>query len=338
MEKPLISIIMPMYGVEKYISNAIESVLKQTYTNWQLIIVNDGTKDGSRHIAECYRKIYNDKIMIVDKANGGLSDARNYGLRYVKGEYLHFFDSDDFITPNFYKDVMESISDSNFDFIITGYTVSICNEKNQVVCTHRHEPPKRTFNKQFIRDNIASCRTFLDFAWNKIYKTSFIRNNDLQFDKNLYLIEDAEFMGRVFKASLNFAFEPECGYYYCQYPRKSLSNSFSPRIIELCAKRIYILDSMLDVLGIIGSPKKEIISRTAFVQYKHILNTLFESESFSKSSIIDAALNTKYLYEATLSYHPDSFSDKIVCYCIKNKMKHILAAFYSLKKTIKRIA
>lgn len=88
-KKPGISIIMPVYGVEKYLADAIESVLAQSYQDWELLIVNDGSTDNSYTIAKEY-ELKDVRITVFNKENGGLSDARNYGLQYAKGEYIHF--------------------------------------------------------------------------------------------------------------------------------------------------------------------------------------------------------------------------------------------------------
>lgn len=110
MSEGLISIIMPVYGVERYIAQAIRSVQSQTYSNWELIVVNDGTKDRSREIAADFA-VADKRIKIVDKENGGLSDARNVGLKHVTGEYVNFFDSDDWLEPDFLQ-VMKDTLDS----------------------------------------------------------------------------------------------------------------------------------------------------------------------------------------------------------------------------------
>ena len=94
--KPLISIIVPVYNVEKYLNRCIESIVAQTYTNLEIILVNDGSPDNSAQICESWREKDN-RITILHKENGGLSDARNKGLEVANGEYVSFIDSDDFV-------------------------------------------------------------------------------------------------------------------------------------------------------------------------------------------------------------------------------------------------
>ena len=95
-EKPLISVVVPVYNVAKYLKKSIESIVNQTYTNLEIILVDDGSKDESGEICEDY-SLKDSRIIVIHKPNGGLSDARNAGIKQAKGEYITFVDSDDTI-------------------------------------------------------------------------------------------------------------------------------------------------------------------------------------------------------------------------------------------------
>lgn len=98
--KPLISVIIPIYGVEKYLNRAVDSVLMQTYRNLEIILVDDGSKDGCGKICDAYEK-KEARVRVIHKENGGLSDARNAGLAIAGGDYIAFLDSDDYYAPRF---------------------------------------------------------------------------------------------------------------------------------------------------------------------------------------------------------------------------------------------
>lgn len=102
MKNPVVSIVMPTYNVEKYISAAIVSVINQTYSDWELLVIDDGSTDNSNSVAQVYAN-KDLRIKVIKKENGGLSDARNYGIDLAKGKYIHFFDSDDAVEPDFYE-------------------------------------------------------------------------------------------------------------------------------------------------------------------------------------------------------------------------------------------
>jgi glycosyltransferase involved in cell wall biosynthesis len=100
---PALSIIVPVYNVEKYLAQCLDSLLNQTYRDFEVLIVNDGTKDSSAQIAMDYVKKDSDHFMLLNKENGGLSDARNYALPYAKGKYITFLDSDDYVEETCYE-------------------------------------------------------------------------------------------------------------------------------------------------------------------------------------------------------------------------------------------
>ncbi len=108
MEKPHISIIVPVYNIEEYLPRCIESILNQTYTNLQLVLVDDGSKDKSGALCDEYAK-KDDRIVVVHKENGGSSSARNKGIEVATGEYLGFVDSDDYVEPDMYEKMVTAI-------------------------------------------------------------------------------------------------------------------------------------------------------------------------------------------------------------------------------------
>ena len=109
-----ISIIVPVYNVESYLSNCIDSILNQTFKDFELILVNDGSTDKSLEICKHYKNM-DDRIFIIDKKNGGLSSARNAGLDIIKGEYIGFVDSDDYIHPQMYELLYKQIIENEAD-------------------------------------------------------------------------------------------------------------------------------------------------------------------------------------------------------------------------------
>lgn len=111
MEKePLISIVVPVYNVEKYLDPCVDSIIEQTYSNWELLLIDDGSTDNSYEKCRGYREQYPDKIKVFKKENGGLSDARNYGCARAKGDYLIYIDSDDIVSRDYLSILFEGIS------------------------------------------------------------------------------------------------------------------------------------------------------------------------------------------------------------------------------------
>lgn len=115
-EEPLLSVIIPVYGVEKYISQCLESVIHQSYKNLEIIVINDGTKDQSAVVAKKFACV-DERIKVYDFDNGGLSVARNRGLEIAQGKYVAFLDSDDWIEPDMYLDLIQEMEKAHLDMI-----------------------------------------------------------------------------------------------------------------------------------------------------------------------------------------------------------------------------
>ena len=127
MEKPLISIIIPVYKVEKYLEKCIKSVLSQTYKNLQIILVDDGSPDNCGNICDDYARVDN-RIEVIHKANGGLSDARNVGLKAARGEYIGFVDSDDYVSNEMFENLYNTLISNDVDVSICNFYIVIDNK------------------------------------------------------------------------------------------------------------------------------------------------------------------------------------------------------------------
>ena len=165
MEKDLISVIVPVYKVEKYLEKCIESVLKQTYTNLQIILVDDGSPDNCGKICDEYAK-KDSRIEVIHKINGGLSDARNVGINRANGRYIGFVDSDDYIKEDMYEKLINLIKEYDADISICNlYDVIDGKEYVRNKDNGIHEYSRIDILKEILLDkNIQS------YAWNKLYK------------------------------------------------------------------------------------------------------------------------------------------------------------------------
>lgn len=182
---PLISIIIPVYNVEKYLKKCIDSVLKQTYENLEIILVNDGSTDSCGQICEEYQK-KDKRIRLVVKTNGGLSDARNAGMDAAAGKYFYFLDSDDFIEPSLIETLYHELAKENADMVIFNFTKvtetgEIAGKSNFVPGTYDLSTSSSKFD--------YLLRIFLEYkngweAWNRIYRADLIKKHNLRFINN----------------------------------------------------------------------------------------------------------------------------------------------------------
>lgn len=180
-----ISIIIPVYNVEKYLREALDSVLNQTYTNWEAICVNDGSTDSSLRILEEYAQ-KDSRFVVVNQENGGVSRARNTGLNMMTGEYIMFLDSDDYLESCACEEALDSILKNNVDICIFGYQQLV---NNELVKSYRSKQIEK-----IVTENIEPDYTIFLFLWSKIYSADFIKKNNLRFEEDQHTAEDTIFM------------------------------------------------------------------------------------------------------------------------------------------------
>lgn len=161
--EPLVSVIVPIYRVEDYIRQCIESILRQTHKNLEIILVDDGSPDGCPAICDEYAKT-DDRIKVIHKKNGGLSDARNAGLEIASGEYIGFVDSDDWIKPDMFEYLLQGICGYGAD-------ISYCNWINvhETWVDYQNEQIDKVYTAETALNELFFDR-LKNFAWNKLYK------------------------------------------------------------------------------------------------------------------------------------------------------------------------
>lgn len=218
------------------IPRAIRSVLAQSFRNWELIVVDDGSPDNLHEVVEPFVS-KDERIRLVTKPNGGLSDARNFGLNFAQGNYIHFFDPDDYINSSeWYDSIFEEIKSSDIapDVIITGYYVGdeTSGQDNRII----HRPLSVPFGGRFGE----KCISHVCYAWNKFFRREFLLANNLQYEKGLSHIEDAEFMSRVVKYQPAIKFFRDGEYVYVQRAEQTLSKGFDPKLVNISKRRIGI--------------------------------------------------------------------------------------------------
>lgn len=215
--KIVVSLIIPLYNVEKYVKKCVKSINNQTMdkTLFEVIFVNDGCLDNTINIVkDNINPQINYKIM--NKDNGGLSDARNYGLKVAQGTYISFIDSDDYVKDTFLEKMYQKIISKDFDFVMCE-TYWVYENKTKIV----NNKFKKCDNKKQIIDNLFYSSIA---AWNKIYHRRVFKNN--LFTKDL-LFEDLDLMFQIIDKYNNIGFINEALYYYTQGRKQSILNKVS---------------------------------------------------------------------------------------------------------------
>lgn len=184
--EPKVSVIVPIYKVEKYIHQCVKSIVSQTYPNIEIILVNDGSPDNCGKIAEQYAEQDN-RITVIHKENGGLSDARNVGIQYVTGEYIIFVDSDDWLELDMIEKLVNISLTYKADVVQSAFYYAY---EEHLLFDHRYfskkDPPLILDNKSLMFE-LVNNEKVKNFAWGKLYRSSLIQ--DIHFKKGV-LFED----------------------------------------------------------------------------------------------------------------------------------------------------
>ncbi len=296
--QPLISIIIPVYKIEKFIDKCIKSIISQTYRNLEIILVDDGSPDKCPSICDKYAKIDN-RIKVIHKPNGGLSDARNAGIDICKGDYIGFVDGDDYISENMYEHLLDHCIKCNADMSICG--IYAIDEDYSNLSIYNPMIYKETIlsNIQALNHLFLTFDVNFEVAWNKLYKRNLFFNKDNIRYPYGKLHEDTYTTYKLLYYANNIAVFNEPLYYYVQrsgsimkrIPSVSqimdravsanetisfIKNNNIPLIQEVTAYAARRYSSSLDLL--IKNPK---LDKAA---YKNLRNMLLDLETYLKNN------------------------------------------------------
>ena len=172
MQRALISVIVPVYKVEKCIHKCIESIINQTYDNLEIILIDDGSPDNCPKICDEYA-LRDNRIKVIHQENKGLSSARNKGIELAKGEYIGFVDSDDYIEPSMFQDLYNAIVENNVDISICNFYVINDKTKEKNV---KNSCENKQYNKMEALKEILLDTHIQSYAWNKLYKRNLFED------------------------------------------------------------------------------------------------------------------------------------------------------------------
>ncbi len=208
----IISVVVPVYNVEKYLEKCINSILNQTFKNYELILVDDGSTDKSGKICDDYLK-KNSQIKLIHKKNGGLSDARNAGIVIALGEYITFVDSDDYLDSEYLKVMYEMAINYSADLVMCGSQNVYENKKNNLIKNENIVSEviskEQAYKKILLQEgtDVSACR--------KLYKTKIFKENEILYPVGK-LYEDIQIIDKIVENSSKIVITNYIGYYYLQ--------------------------------------------------------------------------------------------------------------------------
>lgn len=321
------SIVIPVYNVAPYLHECINSVLTQNFTDYEIILVDDGSTDNSPTICDEYAGKYS-QIKVIHKTNGGLSDARNFGIRKAQGNYLMFLDSDDFWKgKNVLSEIHDIIRENNPDIII--HELSSFYDLEKIIPRKFKDEGVQKKSYDFKRDlkGLVNNDIYYATACNKVIKTSIVKENNIEFPKGK-LHEDVVWCADIIHYINNYALYSNPFYYYRKEREGSLTVQIRPK-------------NIIDLIDII-SEKEPLLSKIngglSYLSYNYYiyLNSVNLLEEKQKEKYLKKLIELDYL----LDYYPKnilSFKGKIRLWFYKLfGIRHAGLIEYNIRKFLNR--
>lgn len=311
----LISVIIPCYNVEKYIDRCMESVLNQTYRKLEIILVDDGSTDGTGKICDRYSQT-DARVKVIHKENGGLSSARNAGLDICQGEYIFFVDSDDWITIDAVQYLYDLRKKYNADFSMAAYVRTRANEKRDCL---RHDYMECELTQLEFLSKLFKIGTQenVQFAWAKLYKSELFDN--IQYPAGV-IFEDVPTTFHIAVGSGKIAYSSHVIYYYYVNPNSITEENFNDRKFDLikvwdmvCEKACQNTNEWILAQAIINRKRADfgVLMKLAISNI-----TLKEKQTYllkAKKNISDLKKNAGELYRSKIPFSRKIF---IACFSI----------------------
>lgn len=310
-----ISVIMPVYKVEEYVGRAIESILAQTFKDFEFFAVNDGTPDNSGKICDEYA-LKDSRIKVIHKENGGAPSARNMAMDVATGKYFYFFDSDDWAEPTMLEDMYNLAEANNAQYVVTGYFIDTYYNDTQYLTLDITHPDRVYKDKESFRREAHTLfdKNLLYTPWNKLYLASYLKENDIKFPYtfwddfpfNLSVIRDVE---RVVVSSKQY-------YHFMRARAESETAKYMPQMYE---KREEEHAWMLDLYahwGVDNADSREFLARRYIERVigciENITNKKCELSKKEKKQEVKKIISDSKVVESLKIVKPKSMMMRVV--------------------------
>ncbi len=323
-----ISVIVPVYNVENYLKKCLETIVNQTFKDIEIICVNDGSTDKSRKILEEYKN-KDSRVIIVDKQNGGLSSARNAGLKVATGKYISFIDSDDWVDLAMLEKLYKNITSLNTDISICA--VHLFDEQEQKLNDKEPYFNLNYFDTSF-DGKVFSYKETKDFlmdvcvmAWNKLYRKSFLDEYKAEFPEGL-IFEDGPFFFSIFFKTQRVSIVRDFLYYYRINRTGSIVQKGGIKFLDIIDV-VNLMYSSLEKTDIFEDVKYDFFHRKADdIIYRYELISLKLKNKFSKKFKKESILLDESIFDYAYINKKMPITYKNIC-AIKNKTS-ILSFYY----------
>ena len=329
-----VSIIVPVYNNERYIKECIDSIIKQTYENIEIIIINDGSTDKSEDIIKGYESIDN-RVVYIKQENGGPSKARNRGIDESTGNYIMFVDSDDTVDKHYVEFMLNEAISKDYDILCCGYTdISKYGVFNISDYDKYDTPNKDTFLE-------LACKGTGGVLWGKIFKKNIITQNNIELKEEIFMCEDLIFILQYMTQCESFGSINKYLYNYNRLNDSSISSNISNNYIDNHIKVCKYIDQILTSSYINTLQINKIISN----RIQSLVIVLLELEICNKSKLkinkiiqnINEIISNDYINSYIDGFYSESIIYKPYIYFIKKNRIYMLCLYSSLLNSMKNI-
>lgn len=280
---PLVSIIVPVYNAEKYLNRCIDSILSQTMTDFELLLIDDESKDNSGRICDEYAE-KDARVRVFHKPNGGVSSARNLGLDNAKGKWITFVDADDRCSCNYLEHLLSKVDDDT-DLIIS-YAV-ICDSTGEKAEVY---PEYRVNATNFERLFVDSDMHWHTSPWAKLYRASIIYENSLRFNEMMHIGEDADFLFSFMLITDKIYVSSDTDYYYTCDVSGSLTKRINTIDSEIASYRtiLCLVNRIIQQKDIKDNRSLDNLGWLVASYVRRVLNSLYynDAQSYQRIDLI----------------------------------------------------
>lgn len=331
-----ISIVVPVYNTSKYLNKCINSILNQTFKNFEVILVNDGSTDNSLEICNEYMKI-DKRVIVIDKLNTGSSNSRNIGINKAIGKYICFIDSDDWVESNMLEEKIKLITKNNVDLVISGINIDSIDLDNNIKTVINNYSYNEWNTEELLRKNIIKLfpQALINSSCNKLYNLELIKSNDIKFP-HTNIGEDTLFNLSVIKLAKGVIVTDKSYYHYMRYTNIiTLTRRVIPNAYK-CYTKIH--EEMLEMFrewDKLNFDVEKIINKTMFAQYYATTLKILKANKTEypykvKKYMLNEGLKQRIIlntFNATKAY---SYKESLLRNLIKNRIYSIAIIFIKL--------
>ncbi len=336
---PLVSIILPVYNAKLHIARCIQSILAQTFTDFELIIVNDGSSDNvTLPVCQMYANV-DSRIRLVDKPNEGVSRTRNIGIEQAAGRYLQFVDSDDYLAPNYTETLVKAAQHSNADLVIAHYYMVIPKggasafrersiqwaERSEIPLAQKFADKMRELDEQepevrkngFLSSGVLDKKQFATalmenpasfyygVMWNKLYRRDIILQHDIRCDTDISWSEDFLFNLNYIRWAERFCAIEDAGYYYLQNP-SSLVHTQTMDLPEMMSMKAMLFSYYKDLFEDLG-----LYEENKLAVAKYLISVAESTQPTSPLSELFSEVKTAFLESLRNGEMPEDIKARI---------------------------